>query len=253
MEEYVKKRRPQDWSAEEKFQAVMETANLNETELGAYCRRNGLHTQILEIWRETCLTSIRKGPRINPAEKALKKENKELKRDLRRKVKALAEATALLILKKSGPDLGGSRGRRGRYIDAECRQRILASVTEAMANGCPKTKACEALGVSVRTVQQWEKLEYCIDKRTVRIYEPEHKITGAEREEILRIVNSPQYRDMSPCQIVPALADEGQYIASESTIYRILREERMLQHRAPSRPAKHKMLEMLEMLGHPLF
>jgi transposase-like protein len=103
-------KRPQDWSAEEKLQAVMDAANLNEADLGEYCRRNGLHTEVLEIWRETCLTSIRKGPRINPVEKALQKEIKELKRDLRRKEKALAEATALLILKKKAALIWGTDG-----------------------------------------------------------------------------------------------------------------------------------------------
>ena len=110
MEDDDLKKRPQDWPAEEKFQAVMDTANLNKSDLGAYCRRNGLHGETLEIWRETCLTSIRKGPRINPVEKALKKENHELKRDLRRKEKALAEATALLILKKKAALIWGEDG-----------------------------------------------------------------------------------------------------------------------------------------------
>ena len=104
------KKRPQDWSAEEKFQAVMDSANLNEEELGAYCRRNGLHAEVLGIWRETCLTSIRKGPRVNPVEKALKMELKKVKRDLRRKDKALAEATALLILKKKAELIWGEEG-----------------------------------------------------------------------------------------------------------------------------------------------
>lgn len=107
MEDTLKKR-PQDWSAEEKFQALMDTANLNEEEMGDYCRRNGLHSDVLQIWRETCLTSIRKGPRVNPIEKKLKVENKELKRDLRRKEKALAETTALLVLKKKAALIWGT-------------------------------------------------------------------------------------------------------------------------------------------------
>ena len=96
----MSKSRPQDWSAEEKFRSVLETANLNEEDLGAYCRRNGLHVSTLKMWQETCLCSIRKGPKVDPVAKALKKENQELKRDLHRKEKALAEATALLVLKK---------------------------------------------------------------------------------------------------------------------------------------------------------
>lgn len=50
-------------------------------------------------------------------------------------------------------------------------------------------------------------------------------------------MNAPEYRDLSPAQIVPLLADQGTYLASESTIYRILREERQLAHRGASRPA----------------
>ena len=107
------KKRSQDWSAEEKFQAVLETANLNEEDLGAYCRRNGLHVSTLKMWRETCLSSIRKGPKVNPEAKALKKENQELKRDLRRKEKALAEATALLVLKKKVALIWGNADGEG--------------------------------------------------------------------------------------------------------------------------------------------
>ncbi len=56
---------------------------------------------------------------------------------------------------------------------------------------------------------------------------------------ILQILNSPEYRDLSPSQIVPRLADQGIYLASESTMYRILREEKQLKHRAAAKPATH--------------
>ena len=54
---------------------------------------------------------------------------------------------------------------------------------------------------------------------------------------MLEIVTSPEYCDLSPNQIVPRLADEGRYVASEATMYRILREEALLAHREASRPA----------------
>ena len=58
--------------------------------------------------------------------------------------------------------------------------------------------------------------------------------------EILRIVNSAPFRDLTPNQIVPRLADEGVYLASESTIYRILREEKQLEHRGRQKvPVRH--------------
>ncbi len=59
----------------------------------------------------------------------------------------------------------------------------------------------------------------------------------ADRRCVLKIVNSPKYCDLSPNQIVPRLADEGTYVASEATMYRILREEALLTHRQRSRPA----------------
>lgn len=57
---------------------------------------------------------------------------------------------------------------------------------------------------------------------------------------ILSIVNSEKYRDLPPNKIIPMLADEEEYIASESSFYRILREEKQLIHRGKSKPAKHK-------------
>jgi len=65
---------------------------------------------------------------------------------------------------------------------------------------------------------------------------PANKLTEAERRRVLEVVNSPEHRDRSPKQIVPSLADQGVYIASESTMYRILRETGQLVHRAASKP-----------------
>lgn len=56
---------------------------------------------------------------------------------------------------------------------------------------------------------------------------------------VLSIANSEKYRDLAPCQIVPMLADEGRYVASESSFYRILRAQNQLAHRRTSRRAKH--------------
>lgn len=63
---------------------------------------------------------------------------------------------------------------------------------------------------------------------------------------MLEVVNSPEYRDRSPKQIVPSLADRGEYLASESTMYRILRDEDQLKHRASSSaPARHRPRELV--------
>lgn len=77
------------------------------------------------------------------------------------------------------------------------------------------------------------------DKRCGPITIPGNKLTDAERAHLLAVVNSPEYRDQPPSQIVPSLADKEKYIASESTMYRVLHAEKMLQHRAASRPSVH--------------
>ena len=69
---------------------------------------------------------------------------------------------------------------------------------------------------------------------------PSNKLTDAECESALKIVNLPEYADLLPSQIVPAPADRVIYIASESTMYRILKKERMQTHRGYARVPKKK-------------
>jgi len=89
-------------SSEEKFNAVLETASLNEVELGEYCRRKGLFPQQVSAWREICAQAH--APLTPKADrKRLHNQTKEIKRleaELRRKEKALAETAALLVLQK---------------------------------------------------------------------------------------------------------------------------------------------------------
>jgi transposase-like protein len=91
-------------SSEEKFNIVLETARLNEIELGAYCRRKGLFKPMIEAWRETCKQAHNPlAPKAKADRTAIRTQKKEIKRlemELRRKEKALAEAAALLVLQK---------------------------------------------------------------------------------------------------------------------------------------------------------
>ena len=93
---------PGEPSSEEKFAAVLETAPLNEMELSAYCRRQGLCPQQIEAWRTNCRQA--NTPVSSKAERARVRENKRkiktLESELRRKDRALAEAAALLMLQK---------------------------------------------------------------------------------------------------------------------------------------------------------
>ena len=106
-------------------------------------------------------------------------------------------------------------------------------IDEARENGSRLEPACKELGISVRTYQRWtkdgsiKKDQRPLTKRPI----PKNKLTKEERAKIIRTVNDPKYADLAPSQIVPKLADEGEYIGSESTVYRILKEEKMNKHR----------------------
>jgi transposase InsO family protein len=99
--------------------------------------------------------------------------------------------------------------------------------------------AAQILGLTARTLQRWRR-QGDGDQRFGPLTRPANKLIDEERQLVLSTVNSPEYRDLSPNQIVPKLADKGIYIASESTFYRILREEGQLAHRERSRPATHQ-------------
>jgi transposase-like protein len=101
--------RPQDKSAQQKLQAVFDTHGMTEVEIGAYCRAQGIYPNHLDAWKQQALQGLDPvKPQKNKAENIqVQKEVKELKRDLHRKDKALAEVSALLILKKKADLLWG--------------------------------------------------------------------------------------------------------------------------------------------------
>lgn len=92
-------RRPEDWTAQERLRVVSESGKLGEAELGEFLRREGLHEETLEEWRQAALEGLQPtpGPKARGGDK---KRIKQLERELERKEKALAEAAALLMLKK---------------------------------------------------------------------------------------------------------------------------------------------------------
>jgi len=116
---------------------------------------------------------------------------------------------------------------------------ILELIDEAIEAGARLKRACEVFGLSARSVQRWREQPGGEDRRLGPRTDPPNKLSQAERQEVLSTSNSSEYRELSPKQIVPSLADQGIYLASESTFYRILREEGQMVHREPSRPAIH--------------
>lgn len=95
----TKEKRPQDWNAEQQLVALHETHGLSGEPLQAWCRENGLFAHHLASWK-TAFCVEDKAASGTRETRVLKDENEQLKRELVRKEKALAEAAALLILQK---------------------------------------------------------------------------------------------------------------------------------------------------------
>lgn len=113
---------------------------------------------------------------------------------------------------------------------------ILDLLDEAVRSGARLAHACAAVGLSARAVERWRLPGGREDRRRGPLAAPANKLDAEERRKVLATANSSRYRDLSPKQIVPRLADEGVYLASESSFYRILREEDQVAHRERSRP-----------------
>lgn len=133
------------------------------------------------------------------------------------------------------------------------RATVLALLDEACQAGARLHKACAVIGLAARTVQRWleagKNALYVGDRRTPdqRIHNcPPNKLSDAEREAALGVLNSAEFKDLPPSQIVPRLADQGRYVASESTLYRLLRQAGQLTHRrlerAPQKRSKPRAL-----------
>lgn len=93
------------WTAREKLRVVMETGVLSDTDLGAYLRREGVHGAQVQQWRAAAEAAL--GPPARGARRTETTKLRALERELRRKEAALAEAAALLVLKKKAHAIWG--------------------------------------------------------------------------------------------------------------------------------------------------
>jgi transposase InsO family protein len=114
-------------------------------------------------------------------------------------------------------------------------RRILARDIEAAHQAGARLRlACEVAGIDVRTLQRWRAREGLASgdgRPGAARPTPVHALTEAEREQILHVANEPRFADMPPARIVPMLADEGVYVASESSFQRVLRAHGQTRHR----------------------
>lgn len=108
-DEKLVKKQPQAWTPEEKLKFVLEAATLSDGELGVFLRTNGIHEAVLAEWRAQALAGLR-GTEVLSKQQTQResREVRELRRELKRKDKALAETAALIILKKKALEIWGA-------------------------------------------------------------------------------------------------------------------------------------------------
>jgi transposase InsO family protein len=133
-------------------------------------------------------------------------------------------------------------------ISTRDRRQAIELIDEAVAAGARRARACALLGLSLRTVQRWTREGGCSEDRrpSAERPTPPNALSAAERGEVLAVCNHPEHASLPPSQIVPRLADRGIYLASESTFYRVLRDDDAQHHRgrakaprAPTPPPSH--------------
>lgn len=126
------------------------------------------------------------------------------------------------------------------------RTEILQFVDEARAAGATRKAACMILGASERTIQRWIKRPDTEDGRTGNCFKVSNALTQDQRQRVLDVACCPEFRDVSPNQIVPILAEKELYIGSESTFYRFLRQAGLMTHRSKARaPQRHRPDEIV--------
>ena len=119
-------------------------------------------------------------------------------------------------------------------IGLEDRTVLAQDIATAHRAGARLQRACSELGITVRTLQRWKAHGGLVrgDRRPAAVRPtPAHALTAREREHLLQVANEPRFADLPPARIVPMLADEGVYLASESSFQRVLREHGQTQHR----------------------
>jgi transposase InsO family protein len=123
----------------------------------------------------------------------------------------------------------------------EDRRTLMDHIAQARAAGARLRPACAMAGIDARTLQRWNAGEGAAkgDRRpTAHHPAPPHALSAAERARIIAVANESRFADTPPARLVPALADEGIYIASESSFHRVLRAHGQMNHRGRAQPPR---------------
>lgn len=134
------------------------------------------------------------------------------------------------------------------------RSKAVELIKEAVANGASLNAACKEAGICSRTFDRWKKsaaeTQNYVDKRTISQRPvPLNKLSELEERQILHVMHNPKYSSLPPSQVIPILADEGVYIASESSFYRVLHKSNEQHHRGRSQKPDKRSISTHEASG----
>ena len=118
------------------------------------------------------------------------------------------------------------------------RQQLVLWIHAAVTSGARRFRACETVGISIRTLQRWtDGAQVYQDRRPLATRpEPANKLSERERQRIIDVCTSEEFADVPPSRIVPILADRQIYIACESSFYRVLKAHQLTHHRGRAKP-----------------
>ncbi|MFN8533262.1 MAG: IS3 family transposase [Dehalococcoidia bacterium] len=207
---------------------VVEEAELctQPGQIGALLRREGLYSSILANWRRQFrqhgadgLAAKWTGRPRTPDEVL---ELRRLRAENERLTKKLAQAALIIDVQEKSIVARGTTPTPRRLVAP-----LIAEVTN-LAAVTGVTAACAALTLPRASFYRHRALLAPHDPRPAA---PDPSSGGRshpralapeERQQVLDILHSPRFRDRAPAEVVATLLDEGSYLASERTMYRIL-------------------------------
>ncbi|WP_426977257.1 IS3 family transposase [Pseudarthrobacter sp. O4] len=211
---------------------------------GAYLRREGIYSSQITEWRKLRDAGVLEGKK--PGEKIgkLTAEQVEIAR-LRRQLevserKLVRTEAALSIMEKARQLLEDNLRKRGAA--ALVQETLMGIYTDLTGADIPTREAAVLAGVPRATATRKPRIPVAVSAPV-----PANKIGPAERARILATVNSERFVDLAPVQIYAQLLDEGTYLCSISTFYRVLAENRQVKERR--RQARHPPRAIPELLA----
>jgi putative transposase len=139
-------------------------------------------------------------------------------------------------------------------MSVEQKDQIIRGVHQTCSDIAKHRLACDIVGINAKTLQRWVKADSLTDKRQTTIKHPTNKLSELEQARVIAIANNKEFANLPPSQIVPKLADKGEYIASESTMYRLLKAHGQLTKRTSSRVKIHPRTSPFTTTGpHQIF